>query len=86
MWDTNLWAPWGLIHATRDGVPMVSETGLWFLAQRHPEAMERASGDSWWLYLDQTYRAERVPDRAFYKLTPEPSRRRGAGELPASVR
>jgi hypothetical protein len=86
MWDTNPWAPWGLIHATRDGVPMVSETGLWFLAQRHPEAMEPAGGDAWWLYLDQPYRAERVADRAFYRLAPDPSRRRGSGGSPASTR
>ena len=78
MWDTNPWAPWGLIHCLRDGVPMVSETGLWFLAQRHPEAVERAGGDAFWLYLDQPYRAERVSDRAFYRLMPAPSRRRGA--------
>jgi hypothetical protein len=56
---------------------MVSETGLWFLAQRHPEAVEPAGGGAWWVYLDQPYRAERVADRAFYRLMPEPSRRRG---------
>jgi hypothetical protein len=75
MWDTNLWAPWGLIHATRDGSPMLTETGLWFLLQRHPDAVE-ADGDAYWLYLDQPYRAERVPDRAFFRLVPSPSRKR----------
>ena len=77
MWDTNIWAPWGLIHVVRDGVPCVTETGLWFLAQRHPEAVER-DGDRLWLYLDQPYRAERVADRAFYRLFSEPSRKRRA--------
>jgi hypothetical protein len=78
MWDTNPWAPWGLIHATRDGRPMVTETGLWYLMQRHPEAVEKAGADAWWLYLDQPYRAERVEGRAFYQLHAEPSRKRAA--------
>ncbi len=76
MWDTNPWAPWGLIHVVRDGVATVTETGLWFLLQRHPGAVE-ADGKGYWLYLDQPYRAERCDDRAFYKLMPAPSRRRG---------
>lgn len=78
MWDTNPWAPWGLIYATRDGRPMVTETGVWYLMQRHPEAVERDSGDGLWLYLDQPYRASRVPARAFYELRADPTRRRGA--------
>jgi hypothetical protein len=78
MWDTNPWAPWGLIHAVRDGSPVVSETGLWFLLQRHPEAVEvERDGEAYWLYLDQPYRAERVQDRAFYQLISAPSRQRG---------
>lgn len=80
MWDTNIWAPWGLIHSTRDGTPMVTETGLWLLLRSHPEAVEPAEGGAYWLYLDQPYRAERVADRAFYKLTPVPSRRRGGAQ------
>jgi hypothetical protein len=76
MWDTNPWAPWGIIHVVRDGVPTVTETGLWYLVRRHPDAVE-PDGEAMWLYLDQPYRAERVADRAFYKLTPAPSRRRG---------
>jgi hypothetical protein len=78
MWDTNPWAPWGLIHATRDGRPMVTETGLWYLMQRHPEAVEKPGADAWWLYLVQPYRAERVEGRAFYQLHAEPSRKRAA--------
>jgi hypothetical protein len=54
----------------------VTETGLWFLLQRHPDAVE-ADGKGYWLYLDQPYRAERAEDRAFFKLMPAPSRRRG---------
>ena len=82
MWDTNPWAPWGLIYATRDGSPMLTETGLWYLTLRHPEALETEPGDSFWLYLDRPYRAERVPDRAFYRLAPDPTRKRrgGAGQ------
>jgi hypothetical protein len=76
MWDTNPWAPWGLIHVVRDGAPIVTETGLWFLQQRHADAVER-DGAGYWLYLDQPYRAERVADRAFFQLSPAPSRRRG---------
>jgi len=86
MWDTNPWAPWGLIYATRDGRPMVTETGLWYLMQRHPEAVEKDSGDSFWLYLEQPYRAERVADRAFFALSPDPTRKRTlTGALPVSL-
>ncbi len=76
MWDTNAWAPWGLIHVVRDGVPTLTETGLWFLLRRHPDAVER-DGEDYWVYLDQPYRARRDPNGAFFKLTPAPSRRRG---------
>lgn len=76
MWDTNPWAPWGLIHVVRDGVPTVSETGLWYLLQRHPEAVE-TEGQHYWLFLDQPYRAEHVANRAFFQLFPAPSHRRG---------
>ncbi|HVP69438.1 MAG TPA: hypothetical protein VMT17_19475 [Anaeromyxobacteraceae bacterium] len=76
MWDTNPWAPWGLIHATRDGRPMITETGLWFLTLRHPEAVEQDKSGALWLYLDQPYRAERVHARAFYELRADPTRRR----------
>jgi hypothetical protein len=34
-------------------------------------------GEAYWLYLDQPYRAERVPGRAFYQLVSAPSRQRG---------
>ncbi|HTP50374.1 MAG TPA: hypothetical protein VMK42_06735 [Anaeromyxobacteraceae bacterium] len=76
MWDTNPWAPWGLIYATRDGRPMITETGIWFLMQQHPDAVEKGPGDCYWLYLDRAYRADRVGDRAFYALTPDAARRR----------
>ena len=71
MWDTNLWAPWGLIHATRDGVPMITETGLWFLELRHPETVERQGGEIF-VTLDRTYRAVPVPDRSYFQLVPAP--------------
>ena len=76
MWDTNPWAPWGLIYATRDGRPMITETGLWFLMQRHPNVIEKGTGDSYRLFLDRAYRAERVADRAFYRLILDETRPR----------
>jgi len=78
MWDTNPWAPWGLIHATRDGRPMVTETGLWYLMQRHPDAVEEDGSGGFWLHLDQPYRALRVQARAFYQLAADPSHKRAA--------
>lgn len=78
MWDTNPWAPWGLAFGTRDGVPIVTETGIWYLLARHPEAVERVSDDELWLYLERPYHAVRVPDRAFYRLAPAPYRKRAA--------
>lgn len=78
MWDTNPWAPWGITWTTRDGVPTVTETGLWFLIARHPEAVEKVSDDEFWLYLERPYHALRVPDRAFYALVPAPYRKRAA--------
>jgi hypothetical protein len=55
---------------------MITETGVWYLMQRHPEAVEKEGSDSFWLYLDQPYRAERVAARAFYQLSPDPTRKR----------
>jgi len=78
MWDTNPWAPWGLTFSTRDGVPIVTETGLWYLIARHPEAAEKVSDEEFWLYLERPYRARRMPDRAYYALTPAPYRKRAA--------
>lgn len=78
MWDTNPWAPWGITFATRDGSPIVTETGLWYLIAKHPEAVEKSSDDEFWLYLERPYRARRMPDRAYYALTPAPYRKRAA--------
>ena len=78
MWDTNPWAPWGLTWTTRDGVPIVTETGLWYLIAKHPEAVEKVSDDEFWLHLERPYRARRVPSRAYYALTPAPFRDKAA--------
>ncbi len=78
MWDTNPWAKWGLTYATRDGLPIVTETGLWYVWAKHPEAVERVSDDEFWLYLERPYHARRQADRAFFALTPDPYRKRAA--------
>ncbi len=76
MWDTNPWAKWELSYTTRDGLPVVTETGLWHLLARHPECVERVSEKEYWLYLDLPYHARRTADRAYYRLSPDPDRRR----------
>jgi hypothetical protein len=48
---------------------MVTETGLWYLIAKHPEAVEKVSDEEFWLYLERPYRARRMPDRAYYALT-----------------
>lgn len=72
MWDTNPWAQWGITFSTRDGMPMVTETNLWYLVSRHPEAVERVNDHEFFLFLDRPYLAKRRPDRAFFALTPAP--------------
>ncbi len=79
MWDTNPWAKWGLTLAMRDGSPIVTETGLWYLIANHPEAVEKVSDSEFWLYLDRPYHAVRAADRAFYVLHPAPHRARKTG-------
>ena len=71
MWDSNPWAKWGISYVTRDGMPIVTETGLWFLLARHPEAVERLGDGEFRLHLDRTYRAVRASDRAFFVLHPQ---------------
>jgi hypothetical protein len=66
------------MHATRDGRPMLTETGLWYLMQRHPEAVEKVSDHEYWVYLDRPYHALRVPTRAFFWLAADPTRKRAA--------
>jgi len=78
MWYDNPWAPWGLTWSTRDGSPVVTETGLWYLTAKHPEAVERVNDGEFWLYLDRPYHAVRPSDRAYFVLRPDPYRRRGA--------
>ncbi len=76
MWDTNPWAKWGLTFMTRDGRPIVTETGLWYLIANHPQAVERVSDQEFWLYLDQPYHAIRTSDRGYFALRPAPHRTR----------
>ncbi len=72
----NPWEPWGIIHSTRDGYPVLTETALWQLAARHPEAIERVSPDELYVYLDQPYRVMTLSDRSFRALVPAPGRKR----------
>ncbi len=78
MWDTNPWAKWGIAFVTRDGLPIITETGLWYLVAKHPEAVEKVSDTEYWLYLDRPYHAVLPADRAFYVLRPDPTRKRVA--------
>ncbi len=78
MWDTNPWAKWGVTFMTRDGMPIVTETGLWYLIANHPEVVERVSDAEFWLHLDRPYHAVRPDDRAFFVLHPAPYHKRAA--------
>jgi hypothetical protein len=76
MWDTNIWAPWGITFTTRDGAPILTETALHQLWSTHPETVEQVGPHEYWVYLDQAYRAVRHPTRAFLRLTADPRRRK----------
>jgi hypothetical protein len=78
MWDTNPWARWGITYTTRDGAPAISETGLWDLWSRHPDAVEKVNDHQYWLHLDQPYLAKRYPNRAYFLLEAHPFRKKGA--------
>jgi hypothetical protein len=74
--NPNPWAPWGIIHSTRDGFPVLTETALWQLAATHPRAVERVSDDELYVHLDQPYRALFVDSmRSFRMLVPAPGRK-----------
>lgn len=78
MWDDNPWARWNVTYATRDGAPMLTETGLWYLWGNFPEAVEKVSDEEYWVYLDKPYHARRYPNRAYFLLTAAPFRKRAA--------
>jgi hypothetical protein len=78
MWDTNPWAKWMLSYVTRDGRPVLTETGLWYLRTKHPEAIETDRDEACWVHLDRIYRVAPSADRAFYWLTPDPGHVRAA--------
>ncbi len=72
----NPWAPWGLVHSTRDGYPVLTETALWHLAAKHPETLERVGEGELYVHLDQPYRALLIdPMRSFRVLLPAPGRK-----------
>ena len=73
--DLNPWARFGIALSTRDGQPALSETALWFLEGRHPEAVERVGGETY-LHLDRVYRVVRQGDRSWVALEPAPQRQR----------
>jgi hypothetical protein len=74
----NPWETWGLIHTTRDGYPILTETALWQLMAHHPEAVERVGETELYVHLDQPYRVVTLRDRSFRALVPAPGRPRPA--------
>ena len=72
----NPWEPWGIIFTRRDGYPILTETALWQLTARHPEAIERVGPTETYVHLDQPYRVVALDDRAFRELVPAPGRKR----------
>ena len=72
----NPWDRWGIIHTTRDGYPILTETALWQLTAQHPEVLERVSPAELYVHLDQPYRAIVLSDRSFRALISAPERKR----------
>ena len=72
----NPWDRWGIIHTTRDGYPILTETALWQLTAQHPEVIERVSPTELYVHLDQPYRAIVLSDRSFRELIAAPERKR----------
>ncbi|MBI5067081.1 MAG: hypothetical protein HZB56_02495 [Deltaproteobacteria bacterium] len=73
--ELNPFSRWGIALSEREGLLTVTETTLWWLELKHPEAVER-DGDEIYLYLDRPYRAVPQQDRSFLKLLPAPYRER----------
>ena len=79
MAEADRWARWNLSYTTREGRPVLAEASLWELELQHPGAVERAPNGELYVHLDQTFRVEKIPDRAFRVLIPaERPRRRPA--------
>jgi len=78
MVEDNPWQALGLIHSTRDGQPVLTETSLWLLEMQHPEAVEREGGKVLYVYLDKPYRVVRLRDRAYCELVETPGRRKNS--------
>jgi hypothetical protein len=70
MADADRWARWNLSYTTREGRPVLAEASLWQLELQHPGAVERTPGGELYVHLDQTFRVEKIPDRAFRVLIP----------------
>lgn len=68
---SNPWAPWGIIQATANGRPVLTETNLWHLRATHPDRYEERDGARY-VRLDRRYRLMDVPDRAYWSLEPAP--------------
>jgi hypothetical protein len=66
----NPWQRWGLVQSRRDGRPVLSETQLWQLLAKHPEAIERAPNGDIYVHLDMRYRVVKLPDRSWMALEP----------------
>jgi hypothetical protein len=72
----NPWERWSIIHTTRDGYPILTETALWQLTAQHPEVIERVSPTELYVYLDRPYRVMTLSDRSFCELVPAPGRKK----------
>ena len=70
----NPWERWGIIHTTRDGYPILTETTLWQLTLQHPGVVERVSPTELYVHLDQPYRVVTLSDRSFRALVAAPER------------
>ncbi len=76
MADADRWARWSLSYTTREGRPVLAEASLWQLELQHPGAVERTADGELYVHLDQTFRVEKVPGRAFRVLVPAERPRR----------
>jgi hypothetical protein len=77
-WNQSPWARWKITYTIRGSQPVLTETNLWDLQARHPEAVEPVGDGTWFVYLDQPYRVRPVEGRAYFTCEPAPGRTRAA--------
>ncbi len=81
----NPWEAFGLIHTTRDGIPVLTESAFWQLSGKHPDAVERVSATETYVHLDQPYRLVKLADRSYCELHPAPGRPRPSRSASAAA-